>query len=158
MSVAPWPRHACFFQSPLQCMFFLVSLDSCTITGCCALFHHQGLHWCVLFCEKHTQMSNTQMQCKCMCMHHTHTLNAHMIYACMYLWIVYSHCVVHTYIYTCMHAQMHNVYMHMHKHTTHSLGTCHIHTHSIDWLMWLLQWFDWFCWIGLIDLFGCLIH
>jgi hypothetical protein len=38
--------------------------------------------------------------------------------------------VLHTYIYTCMHAQMHDVYMHMHKHTTHSLGACHIHTHT----------------------------
>ena len=93
MSVASWPRHVCFFQMPLQGMFFLViQLYSCTITGSCACFHHQGLsllcslQWClntftccssvwcvgvmaaiVMFREMNTQIGNAQVQCKCMC-------------------------------------------------------------------------------------------
>ena len=46
------------------------------------------------------------MQCTCMCMHfthtHTHTHDAHMIYTCMYLWIVYSPwCIYHVCICIC---------------------------------------------------------
>ena len=87
-----------FFQMPLQGMFFLViQLYSCTITGSCACFHHQGLsllcslQWClntftccssvccvgvmaiiVISREMNTQMGNAQLQCKCMCIHFTH--------------------------------------------------------------------------------------
>ena len=58
---------------------------------------------------------------------HTHTLNAHMIYTCMYVWIVYSPClldVIDLIGLLCL------IWMHMHKHTTHSARTCHMHMHT----------------------------
>ena len=98
MSVAPWPRHV-FSESIAGHAFFLCE-------PVILLHHHRMLcsfsspriALVVFFAsivtsrEMSTQMDNTQMQCKCMCMHftHTHTLNAHLIYTCMYLWIVYS--------------------------------------------------------------------
>ena len=58
----------------------------------------------------------------CACISHTHTLNAHMIYTCMYVWIVYSPCLLdvidligctHTHTYVLICTQMHAC-THMH--------------------------------------------
>ena len=59
--------------------------------------------------------------------HAFHTHNAHMIYTCMYVWIVYSPClldVIDVIGLLCL------IWMHMHKHTTHSARTCHMHMHT----------------------------
>ena len=100
--------------------------------------------------------------------HKTHALNAHMIYTCMYVWIVYSPClldVIDLIGLLCL------IWMHMHKHTTHSARTCHMHMHThthtcsirdwlldclIDWcICWLLDCLDVFDW--LIPSVDCLI-
>ena len=50
---------------------------------------------------------------------------------------------------------MHDVYMHMHKHTTHSLGTCHTHRHTHTHTHTHTAVVDWCdCFNDLIDLVG----
>ena len=151
-----WCQCALCSLSCDACMFFSVPLDQCALcrVSCqaCMFFVFAHVHvfdsvyvsLCVqmhvyamyasactalLSREMNTQKGNTQMHCTCMCMHftHTHTLNAHMIYTCMYVWIVYSPClpdVIDLIGLLCL------IWMHMHKHTTHSARTCHKHMHT----------------------------
>ena len=129
-----------FFQSPLQGMFLLGTLLApsqlvlfFSITKVPkAFFSHFAVVLVVnnpMQRDEHTKGQYTNaMHMHVHAFHtHTHTLNAHMIYTCMYVWIVYSPClldVIDLIGLLCL------IWMHMHKHTTHSARTCHMHMHT----------------------------